>query len=94
MIAYRAETAMAQVLRQTLSRSDDARHLLRAVYASEADLLPDETNQTLTVRVHRQANASTDTAVQCLCDELNSTQTVFPGTNLRLVYELVSSQNR
>ena len=94
MIAYRAETAMAQVLRQTLSRSDDARHLLRAVYASDADLLPDEANQTLTVRLHRQANASTDTAVQCLCDELNSTQTVFPGTNLRLVYELVSSQNR
>ena len=94
MIAYRAETAMAQVLRQTLSRSDDARHLLRALYASDADLLPDEANQTLTVRLHRQANASTDTAVQCLCDELNSTQTVFPGTNLRLVYELVSSQNR
>ena len=94
MIAYRAETAMAQVLRQTLSRSDDARSLLRALYASEADLLPDEANQTLTVRLHRQANASTDTALQCLCDELNSTLTVFPGTNLRLVYELVSSQNR
>jgi cell division protein FtsB len=94
MIAYRAETAMAQVLRQSLSRSDDARSLLRGLYATEADLLPDESNQTLTVRLHRQANASTDTALQCLCDELNSTKTVFPGTNLRLVYELVSAQNR
>jgi hypothetical protein len=93
MIAYRAETAMAQVLRESLSRPDDARTLLRGLYATEADLLPDESNQTLTVRLHRQANASTDTALQCLCDELNSTETVFPGTNLRLVYELVSAQN-
>jgi len=91
MVAYRAETAMAQVLRETLSRADDARSLLRGLYATEADLLPDESTRTLTVRLHRQANASTDTALQCLCDELNSTRTVFPCTNLRLVYELVSS---
>ena len=91
MIAYRAETAMAQVLRETLSRPDDARSLLRGLYATEADLLPDESNKTLTVRLHRQANASADTALQSLCDELNSTETVFPGTDLRLVYELVSS---
>ena len=93
MVTYRAETAMAQVLRERLSRLDDARSLLRGLYATEADLLPDESNNTLTVRVHHQANAHTDKSVQCLCEELNATQTVFPSTNLRLVYELVSAHN-
>jgi hypothetical protein len=27
-----------------------------------------------------------------LCKELNETETVYPGTKLRLVYELVSSR--
>ena len=94
MIAYRAETAMAYVLRETMSRPDDARTLLRALYSTEADLLPDESNNILTVRLHHQANASTDAGLKHLCDELNSTETAFPGTNLRLIYELVSSQIR
>lgn len=92
MIAYRAETAMAHTLREKMSRSDDARSLLRAIYQTDADILPDEKEGTLTVRLHHLANRSEDGAISYLCDELNATQTVFPGTNLRLVYELVSSQ--
>ncbi len=92
MIAYRAETAMAHTLREQMSRSDDARSLLRAIYKTEADILPNEKEGTLTVRLHHLANRSEDEAISYLCDELNLTQTVFPGTNLRLVYELVSSQ--
>ncbi len=93
MIAYRAETAMAQVLRETMSRPDDTRTLLRAIYNAEADLIPDQTAQTLTVRLHHLANASADDAAHHLCQELNATETIFPGTNLRLVYELVSPRN-
>ncbi|MBT6277856.1 MAG: hypothetical protein HOI95_27455 [Chromatiales bacterium] len=79
--------------REILSRADDARAVLRGLYASDADLIPDELNQTLTVRVHHQANASTDRVMQHLCDELNATQIVFPGTELRIGYELVSAHN-
>jgi len=93
MIAYRAETAMSHVVRERMSRGDDARSLLRSVYSTEADLQPDNANHTLTVRIHRQATASADAAVAHLCDELTATETVFPGTDLRLIYELVSSQN-
>jgi len=92
MVAYRAETAMAHTLREKMSRNDDARALLRAVYATEADLIPDEVAGTLTVRLHRMASRSHDEAITHLCEELNATETVYPGTNLRLVYELVSSQ--
>ena len=94
MIAYRAETAMAQTLREKMARYDDARSLLRAVYSSEIDLLPNAKDKTLTVRIHPLANQSSDDAVRHLCAELNRTELLFPGTELRLVYELVSSHNR
>jgi hypothetical protein len=93
MIAYRAETAMAQIVRQKMSRHDDARSLLRAIYSTEADLLPDLEAKTLTIRLHPLANTSSDEALSHLCAELNATETVFPGTDLRLIYELLSSEN-
>jgi hypothetical protein len=94
MIAYRAERAMAQIVRQTMSRHDDARSLLRAVYSTEVDLIPDEEAKTLTVRLHPLANTSSDEALRHLCCELNATETQFPGTELRLLYELVSAQSQ
>ncbi len=78
MIAYRAETAMVQILQETISRSCDARSQLRDVYTKEA----------LRVRLHHTSNASNDDAIRFLCDKLNSTTTIFPGTNLRLVYKI------
>ncbi|MGH8566364.1 MAG: cell division protein ZapB, partial [Gammaproteobacteria bacterium] len=74
MIAYRAETAMAQTLREKMARYDDARSLLRAVYSSEIDLLPNAQEKTLTVRLHPLANQSSDDAVRHLCAELNRTE--------------------
>jgi hypothetical protein len=95
MIAYRAETAMAQTLREAMphSKHNEVRSLLRALYTGEADLVPNEQEGTLTVRLHHLANRATDAAVHHLCTELTATETVFPGTDLRLIYELVSSQN-
>jgi hypothetical protein len=91
MIAYRAETAMANSLREHLKRPDEARRLLRALYTTEADLLPDPEAGTLTVRLHHAANAATDQVIEKLCEELNATETTFPRTNLRLVLKLGST---
>jgi hypothetical protein len=41
--------------------------------------------------VHHQANRCADEVIGHLCNELNQTETVFPGTTLRLVYELVAT---
>ncbi len=90
MVAYRAETAMVQILREKMARKDDVRALLRAIYRSEADLLPDLEAETLTIRLHRSANQATDKAVEFLLQELTDTQTIYPGTNLRIICELVS----
>lgn len=91
MIAYRAETAMANILRQMIKRPDEARTLLRALYSTEADIIPDLKAQTLTVRLHHMAQKTSDVAIQKLCDELNQTETVFPRTNLRLILKLGSN---
>jgi hypothetical protein len=90
MIAYRAETSMASTVRETLKRTDDARALLRQIYDTEVDLLPDPAAKTLTVRLHHLTQAAHDAAVRYLCEELTATETIFPGTDLRLVYELGS----
>ena len=55
--------------------------------------MPDEEKGTLTVRLHNMTNRAHDAAVAHLCAELNATETTYPGTNLRLIYELVSSKN-
>jgi hypothetical protein len=91
MIAYRSETAMANLIRETLTRPDEIRSLLRGIYKSEADLIPNYEQGTLTVQLHHLANHSYDEAIIKLCDELNSTETVFPRTNLKMIFKLGSS---
>jgi len=88
MVAYRAETAMANFLRESLTRVDEARTLLRSIYATEADLLPDYQNKTLTVRLHHLAQNRSDQSAALLCAELNQTETVFPRTDLRMIFEI------
>lgn len=92
MISYRAETSLASLLREHLVRSDDARALLRHIFHNDVDLLPDSTTNTLTVRFHHLTHAAHDQAVAQLCATLNETQTVFPGTNLRLIFKIGSSE--
>jgi len=91
MIAYRAETSIAYTLREFMARENDARSLTQAILSTEADIFPDKKNKTLTVCIHHQANAMEDYLLQQLCSELNETNTIFPGTNLVLRYELGSS---
>jgi len=91
LISYRAEVSMASLLRDRLARHDDAHALLRQIYTSEVDLLPDMEAKTLTVRLHHLTQAAHDEAARHLCEELNATKTIFPGTELRLVYQVGSN---
>ncbi len=90
LIAYRAESAMTNIVRQAMYRRDDARSLLRSLYATEADIIPDQTEQKLTIRIHQPANRCSTEFILHLIGELNTTRTVLPGTDLRLFSELVT----
>ena len=52
LIAHRAETALVGTVRETLARTDDSRALVRELLRTPADLQPDLTAKTLTVRLH------------------------------------------
>ena len=91
LIAYRAETALAHLARDKMHRLDDGRSLIRQVFRTEVDLIPDPQTKTLTVRLHPLTAQVHDQVVKYLCEELTSTETVFPCTDLRLVYEIAGS---
>ncbi len=102
MIAYRAETALASIVREELARTDDARSLLRDLFSSEADLLPDLEQGILRVQIHPMSNPRSNRAITHLLGHLNAAEFTYPGTHLRLVYsiagqaetpDLVSMQN-
>jgi len=88
LIAYRAETALVGTLREDLARGDDGRALVRALMRTSADLHPDWEHKTLTVSLHPLPSRLQDHAVRHLAEELTATETLFPGTDLRLVFTL------
>lgn len=92
MIAYRAETALVETLREKLARRSDGRALVRQIFDTEIDLVPDVEAQTLTVYLHHLTQAAHDAAVRHLCQELTATETKFPGTQLRMVYKIGSPE--
>ena len=91
IIAYRAESALAGELREHLNREDDARALLRRVFITPANLLPNYQQKTLLVELHRLGSPLQDAAIAKFCEELTATETLFPTTDLKLIYRQVGS---
>jgi hypothetical protein len=54
-------------------------------------LIPDEVNKTLTVKLYSLATKKDNLAVQKVCELLNNTQTIFPGTNMTLVFKTATT---
>jgi len=88
LVAYRAETAMARVVRDKLSHPEEARSLLRDLFRLTADIHPDQAAGTLEVRLHTLATPRWNRAIQHVLDHLNAADYTYPGTNLRLTYAL------
>jgi transposase len=93
LVAYRAETAMSNLLRESLRREDDSRSLLRDLFRSDADVIPHSDSQVLEVRIHTLANPRSNRAIQHLLDQLNAAESTYPGTEFRLSYTLGEPQN-
>jgi hypothetical protein len=84
--------AMAQIAREKMARLDDAQAPMCQLYRSEVDLIPEHPNKTLAVRLHHLTTNAHDQIITHLCAEVNTTETVFPGTDLRLIYQLGGSR--
>ena len=90
MIAYRAETAMAGLLKGPTFDSSAARSLLQCLFSTEADIIPDTESNTLRVLIHGASTPAANRKMRELFEYLNETETKYPGTDLQLVYELVA----
>ena len=70
-----------------LGSPETARSLLRALFERPASLRPDPAAGTLTVRLMPMATQARDEALARLVAELNRSETIYPGTDLRLACE-------
>jgi len=88
MVAYRAETQLANLVGPLLPyRDDEARKFMRQVFELPADLLPDHEQRTLVVRLHSMSTPRHNQVLSALCEVLSDLGVCYPGTGLRLVLE-------
>jgi hypothetical protein len=87
MLAYQAESDLLRLVAPHYSRvGQEGRTLLQSALASAADL---EVTQTeLRVILAPQSSPHRTRAIAALCDQLNQTKTLFPGSRLRLHYAI------
>ncbi|MCP4379587.1 MAG: hypothetical protein GY794_25885, partial [bacterium] len=92
VVAYRSESCLASIVEPFFARHDDeARAFLKSVFRLPGDIIPDHERRELRVRLYGLANNRSQQALIALCDCLNTQQAIYPGTELRLVYEAIQS---
>ncbi|MBF8285968.1 MAG: hypothetical protein HW378_4883 [Anaerolineales bacterium] len=87
MVAYQAESDLLRMVAPHYRRVDDeGRTLIQSALASAADL--EVTNLELRVTLTPQSSAHRTRAIAALCEELNQSEILFPGSTLRLRYAI------
>ncbi|MDE0309356.1 MAG: hypothetical protein OXI60_05930 [Acidiferrobacterales bacterium] len=92
MIAYRAETRMVPATAAAQGKKPNARKALQKLFNADANIIPDHDRGLLKVQILGLGGNCVDRALKPLLDELTATETVYPATSLKLVYELASEQ--
>jgi chromosome segregation ATPase len=91
MICYRAESSVAEWIAPYLAKAEnEKRMVVKQIIKSNADLNPDYEMNTLTVTLHSLAAARYNHAAAELTKLLNQTETIFPGTNLKMIFEITA----
>jgi transposase len=90
MLAYQAESDLLRLVAPHYRRAgQEGRTLLQSALASAADLQVTETE--LRVTLAPQSSPHRTRAIAALCEELNQTKTLFPGSKRRLHYSIRQS---
>jgi prepilin-type processing-associated H-X9-DG protein len=93
IVAYQAESDLLALLRPLYARADDeGRTLLHELFAASGSI--EVTANELRVTVAPLSAPHRTAAVAALCETLNLTATIFPGTNLRLVLAVQSDDRK
>ena len=91
MIAYRAETQLAATVAPQLGKPAAVRSFVKALFQCDANLRPHAAAGILRVQLLPLATQAQDEAAAALCAQLNACRAVYPGTNLRLEYQIMSA---
>ncbi|MCK5539187.1 MAG: hypothetical protein KAI79_20360, partial [Bacteroidales bacterium] len=91
MICYRAETSFAVLFSDDYKKkTNEMRTLAKNIIKTKANIIPDYNNNTLTVELYSLATPRDNKAVINICKILNDTETVFPRTNLKIIYKFAT----
>jgi len=91
MICYRAETNLAEKLAPHFSRAEDEiRALVKAITHLSIDMMPDMENSILNITLYPLSNHRSQNAVARIINQVNDTQTVYPGTNLVMRFKIAT----
>jgi hypothetical protein len=91
MICYRAETALANKLAPHFCRADDEiRALVKAITHLSIDMIPDYESSLLNITLYPLSNLRSQNALANIIDEVNATNTVYPGTNLKMKFKIAT----
>jgi hypothetical protein len=91
MICYRAETAVANLSAPYLTREEDEkRKFVQQIIDSPVDMVANHQEKVLNITMYSLSAPRYNKALMELIKLLNETETIFPGTDLRLFYKLHS----
>lgn len=91
MIAYRAETTLVNLIKPYYVNNDkDGRTLIKEIFTTPADIYPDYENKTIKVTLHSLSSPRRNKAVKNLCQILTDTQTIYPGTELKMIFKSIA----
>jgi len=68
----------------------EGRALIREIFKSQADVKADYENKTLTIKIHTLSTPRNNEALKHLCALMNETKTIYPHTNLQMVFETIA----
>jgi hypothetical protein len=92
MICYRAESSVAQWIAPYMAKAEnEKRMVVKQIIQSCADLTPDYEKKTLTVTLHSLSANRFNDAARELTKILNQTETIFPGTDLKMIFEITAN---
>jgi hypothetical protein len=85
MVAYQADSDLLGLVRSEYARTDDeGRTLIQSALKGSGNL--EVTDNELRVTLNPLSSPHRSKAIGTLCEKLNTTNTLFPGSKLRLVY--------
>jgi hypothetical protein len=91
LICYKAETALARLLKPHYKRfEDEIRALVKSIIRTPVNIEVNELKKELLVTLFPLSNQRSNDAVQKICGTVNQTETVYPGTDLKLIFKIAT----